>query len=265
MPSPVYHAISNEVREAVRASETEAELAVKQMGLLGALATAGIAALAYEHEANKQLSELEDFVRRLHTAKIRGNDDIKSALERWILQARQTRSLFAPLNDQENREKRTRLRAEPLLRQIYNNIRPLIGPVGFSLDAVGAEIRLPSGTFAEWSAVFQNVFINATNAMLDSQQKMIIVRSGASRGRVLILVEDTGSGVDLEDAESLFKPFERRLEISPDRRELGLGGMGLGLAIVRMLANNLGCRVRFAEPSEGYSTAFELSWREESK
>ena len=119
------------------------------------------------------------------------------------------------------------------------------------------------GTFAEWSAIFQNVFINAANAMLDSDRKTIVAESLTSRGRAVILVQDTGSGVDLEDAEELFQPFVRRLEISADRRELGLGGMGLGLAIVRMVANNLGARVRFVEPARGYATAFELSWPED--
>lgn len=264
IPPPIYRAISKEVREAVRASETEAEAAVKQMGLLGALATAGIAALAYEHEANKQISELEDLAARLRRGKPSDSEEITKALERWVLQARQTRSLFAPLNDQENRERRTRFRAAALLREVYNNIRPLIGSIDFDSDGVAEGLRLPSGTFAEWSAVFQNVFVNAANAMLDADRKAISVQSGTARGRTLIVVEDTGSGVDLEDSEPLFQPFTRRLEISAERRELGLGGMGLGLAIVRMVANNLGCRVRFAEPSRGYSTAFELSWREES-
>lgn len=260
IPASVYKAISTEVREAVRVSETEAENAVKQMGLLGALATAGIAALAYEHEANKQLIDLEAIAARLSSG--RSTDDTASgaALTEWIKRAKQTRALFAPLNDAENRERRAKLRARPLVDTIYGNVAPLLGDTKF-VAALSDDLRLPEGTVAEWSAIFQNVFINAANAMLDSPRHLIQISSAESRGRQMILVQDTGGGVNLEDAEELFQPFARRLRISAERREMGLGGTGLGLAIVRMVANNLNCRVRFTKPNDGFSTAFELSWR----
>lgn len=260
IPTPVYSAVATEVREAVRASETEAENAVKQMGLLGALATAGIAALAYEHEANKQMIDLEAIAEKLVTGQSGDMAEAGKALREWIVRARQTRALFAPLNDAENREHRATLRARPLLEMIYGNVAPLLGPVEVKIE-IPDDLRLPAGTVAEWSAIFQNVLINAANAMLDSPRHLINVRADEGRGRNVLLVEDTGAGVDLADAESLFQPFSRKLEISADRKELGLGGTGLGLAIVRMVANNLNCRVRFTEPSPGFATAFELSWR----
>jgi len=77
-----------------------------------------------------------------------------------------------------------------------------------------------------------------------------------------IQVQDTGRGVDLSTADELFKPFVRKLRVSAERRALGLGGTGLGLTIVRMIANNADCKVRFVEPDKGYRTAFELSWSE---
>jgi signal transduction histidine kinase len=260
IPTPIYAAVATEVREAVKASETEAENAVKQMGLLGALATAGIAALAYEHEANKQMIDLEAIAEKLASGQSEGMIETGNALREWIKRARQTRALFAPLNDAENREHRAALRARPVLEMIYGNVAPLLGPAEVSI-AIPDDLRLPEGTVAEWSAIFQNVLINAANAMLDSPRHRIDVRADEVRGRHVLLVQDTGAGVDLTDADSLFQPFSRRLEISADRRELGLGGTGLGLAIVRMVANNLNCRVRFTEPSSGYATAFELSWR----
>jgi C4-dicarboxylate-specific signal transduction histidine kinase len=260
IPKAVYRALSTEVREAVRASETEAESAVKQMGLMGALATAGIAAIAYEHEANKQLIDLEGIAKLLSSGKV---DDIVGsgkALRAWIKRARQTRALFTPLNDAENRERRASLRARSVIDMIYGNVAPLLGEVVFK-NAIPDDLRLPKGTVAEWSAIFQNVFLNAANAMLDSKQRAISVETSEARGRQVLLIQDTGAGVDLADADSLFQPFTRRLEISADRREMGLGGTGLGLAIVRMVANNLDCRVRFTQPTSGFATAFELSWR----
>ena len=73
-------------------------------------------------------------------------------------------------------------------------------------------------------------------------------------------MEDTGTGVDLTAAEELFEPFVRKQEISLHRRSLGLGGSGLGLTIVRMVATRLGCTVVFVEPPEGFSTSARVSW-----
>lgn len=68
--------------------------------------------------------------------------------------------------------------------------------------------------------------------------------------------------MDLKDAEELFKPFVRRLKISPERQALGYGGSGLGLTIVRTVARYIGCEVSFVEPKNGFSTAFSLRWRQ---
>ncbi len=124
------------------------------------------------------------------------------------------------------------------------------------------DLRLPAGSYVEWAAIFQNVFLNAVNAALDSDEKRIAVVARPERGRQALSVLDTGVGIDLAQADRLFQPFERRLVLSAERRALALGGTGLGLTIVRMVAEALECRVRFVEPDPGYATAFEISWRE---
>ena len=123
---------------------------------------------------------------------------------------------------------------------------------------------MPKASLIEWSAIFQNVFINAFNALVDSEVKLIKVISKKDGRNNEILVQDTGSGVDLKNSDELFKPFVRKMLISPERRALGYGGMGLGLTIVKLVANNIGCEVGFVEPEQGFSTAFCLKWREYS-
>jgi len=98
--------------------------------------------------------------------------------------------------------------------------------------------------------------------LLDSEEKIIAVSSKVDNKLREILVQDKGCGVDLKDSEELFKPFVRRLKISPERQAIGYGGTGLGLTIVRMVARNIGCEVSFVEPEKGFSTAFSLRWRE---
>jgi signal transduction histidine kinase len=98
--------------------------------------------------------------------------------------------------------------------------------------------------------------------MMDTDDKRIVVSSTVRGRRRDILVQDTGVGMDLSSSERFFEPFERTLDISPARRALGLGGSGLGLTIVRMIARNANCRVGFVEPERGFKTAFDLSWSE---
>ena len=77
-----------------------------------------------------------------------------------------------------------------------------------------------------------------------------------------ILIQDTGQGIDLQEADKFFEPFERAAGISAERQALGYGGTGLGLTIVRLLTDNIGCLVQFVAPQNGFSTAFSIRWRE---
>ena len=268
IPEPVFMQLRAGLAEATEASESEAEARASQVSLLAPLATAGMAALAYEHEVTKQLSLLESLVDRLdriaESAASESGDllRVRDGLKSWMLRARQTRRLFTHLLDAENRDQVIRLRAQPLVREITEQSELLLRGAEIRLDGVDEDLRLPLGTFAEWSALFQNVLVNATNAMLDSSQQIIRVESRMKGAQREIRIEDTGTGIDLSRAPKLFEPFSRELEISSGRRQLGLGGTGLGLTIVRMIAENRGCRVDFTEPSQGFATAFRLAWKE---
>lgn len=260
--------LRTEVKDAIVASETEAEVMTRQVGLLGALATAGISALAYEHEVDKQFKVLEDVAENLKKIKTKDRvtqkqlDEIVPNIAEWINRAHATHALFSSLMDEENRDLKARFKARQVVDQVKTQMGILTRGTHFDTSGIDDSLRLPEARFVEWSAVFQNVFINAVNAMLDSEKKSIVVSSRARGRKRDLLVQDTGCGIDLSSAEDLFKPFVRRLKISSERQALGLGGTGLGLTIVRMIANSLNCRVAFVEPNGEFSTAFQLSWSE---
>jgi signal transduction histidine kinase len=268
IPKSAYKAITDQARAVRDFSTKEAEILKAQAGLLAALATAGISAIAYEHEIGKQfhfIQAITDDIRRIRTSDqpVRQKlDSIANRLEDWVEHANATRALFSSLTEEDNREAEGRFKASSLVEQVKIQIAILTRGIPIDTSGVERDLRLPDGRFAEWSALFQNVFINAVNAMLDSDEKRISVSSQV-RGRFRsILVQDTGAGVDLDDSEELFQPFVRKQKISRERRQLGLGGMGMGLAIVRMIAQNRNCRVGFVKPEKGYRTAFSLSWSE---
>lgn len=268
MPAPAASSMRTYLGQVAESARAEANAVQAQVALLGPLATAGISALAYEHEVGKQLQILEVVITRINAIKLpdqalrRELDGIATAIKEWIQRARATRALFSSLMDEENRETRSRFKAKSLMDQVALQAAILLRGVRVNTHTVDPELRLPEGGFAEWSAIFQNVFVNAVNAMLDSSDKRISVRSVVLERRRDILIEDTGVGIDVANSESLFQPFVRKTRISKERRALGVGGTGLGLTIVRMLATNLGCSVSFSTPSPGYKTAFRLSWGE---
>jgi signal transduction histidine kinase len=164
--------------------------------------------------------------------------------------------------DREGREDRKRYRARSLIADIARRVASLARGIPINTHDIDESFRLPAATLATWNAIFQNVLLNAVNALIDSSQRNIHVSSGFVRGKKCIWVQDTGAGVDLSEAEALFQPFERRLEITPERKRLGIGGTGLGLTIVRLLADQVGCEVGFVSPDHGFSTKFQLAWKE---
>lgn len=233
--------------------------------LLGSLATAGMGSLALQHELAKELTTLDRLVRRLEKhAEIDDSADLSkmvSALKNWVEMASQTRKMFAPFFDETDREKMQRVRVKRVVDKLASNLSPLLRGIGVETDDIPGDLRLPPGTLAGWNAVFQNLFVNAVNAMLNSRVKRIRCRAELGNdGKARLVVEDTGVGADLKQAEEYFKPFVRMLELPADRKALGLGGMGIGLTIVRMVCQTFGCTVRFIRPSQPFKTAVEISW-----
>jgi signal transduction histidine kinase len=269
VPAPVYDEIKKQLRSIATVTEQQAESLNARVGLLGALATAGAAALAFEHEFNKQLRTLRQLIEDIRS--IEGSDSSSrkrisaaaDALSRWVDTTKATRGLFLHLLDEDNREKRVRLKAGALMEQMEGQLKTFLRGIDLEVDDLDPGLRLPLGTFAEWSAVFQNVVVNAINAMLDSKVKRIRVRSSASGLEREVFVEDTGVGVDLDNSLKLFAPFVRDLELSQERKQLGIGGSGLGLAIVKMITDSLGCQVSFVSPRRPFATSFRIFWREQ--
>lgn len=243
------------------AKDHEAEEATK--ALLAPLASVGMAALALEHEARKEMSRAHTLLRRLRRL-VRDLGDaeaqrLANEMDAWISRTQESRRLFAPLLDQEDRNEVEALSAHHVLAQVAQNVQPLVPALALSLD-VPKDIVLPPATFAEWNSLFQNVLVNAANATLDSADPTAHCVGGRTGRSTWVRIQDNGVGVDMANAEGLFEPFSRSLVVSDERRALGLGGMGLGLTIVRMIAGRRRAKASFVVPLPPWATTFQLSW-----
>ncbi len=268
IPAPVFHEIKQDVERLERAVGKEEDFLDRRAVLLAPLATAGMAALAFNHELGREttaLSEIKDNLSAI--ARRQDNKDLNRAAQsiaNFEARFRSYRELFSPLTNTEDKEPR-RLRVFATLQQLVNSLLPRMPGVTFDYRGrVDRDLRFPTGSFVEWSALLQNVLFNAWNAMLSSPRKHILFQTEElGRRKVSLRVSDTGIGLALPPAQSssLFEPFERRMVVSEENRSIAIGGEGLGLAIVKMIAARRLAHVTFVEPSHGYSTAFELSWR----
>lgn len=113
----------------------------------------------------------------------------------------------------------------------------------WSGHARAADLRLecsPGGPFTV--AVQPPLFGQLLDNLLENACKYsapgtpIVVRLGREKDLVAVTVEDQGSGIASEDLPHVFEPFYR----SAQARRLGLGGVGLGLAVAQRVAGAFG-------------------------
>ena len=272
MPRAVFREVRREVVAAEKASKMAEVETDRRAVLLAPLATAGMTALALNHELAREVTLVTRLAERLSA--IAGELDtpelgeIARSLSDAGSRFRSLQDLFAPLVTEEDREATARLRVGPVVDSVVRAIRPIMPKVSFEVVEVPEDLRFPVGSFADWNAVLQNLLSNAWNAMLDAEDASVAFDGGRKgRFREWLRVSDTGVGlgVPLGEAPRLFEPFERRLRISEQNRSVAMGGQGLGLALVRLIAARRSVRAVFVRPRAGFSTSIELSWKGAAK
>ena len=267
MPKKAFDSVMDRLRVARAATQAEERVRESQAVLLAPLATTGVTALALTHEFAREMRTLQRLsVRLRQLAQTHGIAELDAAagdVEGLRTKFRSIMDLMKPLLSDTDMEATERLLVGPVAEWVVSSMRSLMPRVEFDLSHIDAGLRFPLGSFAEWSAILQNVFANAWNAMLESTTRTVSVSGSAgARGAAMLRVSDSGSGLDVPVSDSLvlFEPFERRLVIDDDNRSVAIGGHGLGLSIVRMIAGRRAVKVRFVKPCEGFSTTIELRW-----
>jgi signal transduction histidine kinase len=107
------------------------------------------------------------------------------------------------------------------------------------------------GDMVRLSQLFSNLLINASKfSALDST---IFITASAHEGVLSVSIKDPGSGIAVQDQERIFDLFAQ----GPD--ELGhaaAGGLGIGLALVKSIAQMHGGSVRVVSDGIGCGSEF---------
>jgi signal transduction histidine kinase len=128
---------------------------------------------------------------------------------------------------------------EPVVREAVELVRPHVEAEGFALRL---EIDGAPPVRFERDALLQvlfNLIDNAVKYARDGAERWVAVRLAAEGGGVALAVRDSGPGVPERHLPHVFEPFYRG-ERELTRRSRGTG---LGLALVRGLAERMGGRV----------------------
>ena len=189
----------------------------------------------YQHELKKQFTYIEDAIDRIKAFQTlvssspdssnkernlefqQNLNSLSTDLSLWLERAKATNSLFDYIADGENTKLRHRFRAISVIKDIAAQTSFLARGIDIDYSQIDDQLYLPKASFAEWGAIFQNVFTNAFNAMLDSPRLLLHISSRSRERSHEILVQDTGHGIDLEKADKFFDPFERASKISAEK------------------------------------------------
>jgi len=103
--------------------------------------------------------------------------------------------------------------------------------------------------------LMERVLDNLVNNALRYSESTVQIALRHDGARASLIVEDDGPGIEPEARERIFEPFVR-LDPSRDR---ATGGCGLGLAIVRSIAQAMGGEV-VCDDGELGGARFTFSW-----
>jgi C4-dicarboxylate-specific signal transduction histidine kinase len=267
MPQPVFRAVRRDVADALKVSRMEEDELDRRSALLAPLASAGMIALALNHELTRERHVLERSVARLDQLASKHQIPelavLASQLKSTTGRLNAIHQLFAPMLSDSDMEAGDRLKIAPIVHEVVDGMRPLTPGLVYELSGLQRDQFFPIGSHADWSAFLVNAISNAWNATLASNEARVSFESGVTRTRNWLRISDTGVGlgVPLDEAAAFFQPFRRRLQVRKDLESLLLGGQGLGLAITRMIALRRNATVAFVEPSANFSTTLELAWK----
>jgi signal transduction histidine kinase len=136
----------------------------------------------------------------------------------------------------------------PVLEEVAEKLRPHARSQGFALD-LEIEPGLPAVRF-DRDALLQVLFNLVDNAMKyarAAEQRQVVLEARREAGGVAVAVRDHGPGVAPRHLARIFQPFYRGEEELTRTTQ----GTGIGLALVKELAERMGAAVRAANATGG--------------
>ena len=256
-----------EALEELQAQVDQADDMISEQSLLRVLASVGTQMSAFVHEIRALLgasqavehaleslasdATLSRVQKRKLKSVLQAIGDLRRGLEREA-------SYLTEIVTPDARRRRSRQKLSERFDIASRLVAHLAERRGIHIENnIPEKIKSPPMFPAELTAVFANLLSNAVKAA-GGDGRIEATARAESDGSVHLLVQNTGAAVDLEQAETWFRPFESTTaEVDP-----ALGqGMGLGLPITRRMLDDYGAEIRFVRPvDESFATAVQITF-----
>ncbi|QCP51891.1 DUF4118 domain-containing protein [Trinickia violacea] len=221
------------------------------------LTTAGELGASLAHELAQPLCEITAYT----TASLRWLDrdapnleEALTCLRRVVNESKRLAELFRRVRMLAKRTPPQMTRLE--INEVVNDVIPLVQREVLN-HSVTLKTKLATGLPVvlgdriQLAQVMTNLIMNGIQAMVnveDRARELLIELRRSDEGSVIVAVQDSGKGIDAENASKLFEPF---FTTKPE-------GMGVGLSICRSIVRAHGGELR-AMNNAGYSATFEFS------
>jgi signal transduction histidine kinase len=238
------------------------EMGVEQ-SMYRILASVGAQLSAFTHEINSLVSLSATVARQLE--RLRTSPNLTTSTQNQLAAVYQRASdLHHALESQaiyltdisgiEARRRRGRLSFAERLGSAIRLLQGAITRAGVKIESkLPRDLQSPAMFPAELTAIFTNLLSNAVK--FSGAGGKILVSGSTTDVATRIIVENTGTAVDLSNSEKWFEPFAS----TTADVEAALGqGMGMGLTITRGILDEYGASIAFVPASPGYATAVEL-------
>lgn len=230
-----------EIADQARNAATQAELA-----RVARLTTMGEMAASIAHEINQPLAAVVNNANaglRWLSNRPPNTEEVRAALTRIASDGERGGSIIESIRAmlKKSVRERSKINLNELIRDVTRLTQGQFQRHGVSIRSDLAD-DLPSvlADPIQLQQVILNLFMNAAEAMvsISDRERLVCVRSEKhDGGGALITVEDSGPGVEPEDAKRIFEAF------FTTKAE----GMGMGLSICRSIVESHGGRITVAK------------------
>lgn len=157
------------------------------------------------------------------------------------------------MSDLENISRDDAIHLTPLIEEILADLSPLAEQKQIQLDQMGNDVLMTGSDVLIYRMIY-NLVENGIKYNRPAGRVFVSVEQSADAGRVDICVSDSGTGIPREHLDSVFQPFFR----SDKARSRSMGGVGLGLTLVREIARIHGGSV-IVEVTSEEGTTFKIT------